>query len=418
MTIADDGNVAIGDMVPTDELHLDGKMRFVSPTETAAAGNAKIFVGALPDELGSLDPALIEDYGNSGDGIILQYGGSSDAGGIKITDDGVAIWGSGDDDLLKVIDEDDSTEVMYIENNGSAQFRNRIDSTTAFRVDALDHSVIFNVDSTNERVGINTTSPSQELEVDGDIRLDFSGGTSSTNGVCHTGADIDGTSSGTNRDLVPCNNSAGDIAEWYEVRGEAEAGDLLVITDELFTYDSTVMNPFTGVTQDHKKPKTISKLERSASTYQETVFGIVSTSPVQTYGADVKYQGKNPQPIALKGRVPVKATTENGAIKPGDKLVASSKPGRAMKATGPGYVIGTAISALDKDDGMVEVFVDLGWDAMGSPHPLETTYKPADDRLGLKEILLVVAVVVVAMQIALVTGKGFIRKLYGRKVGF
>ena len=36
--------------------------------------------------------------------------------------------------------------------------------------------------------------------------------------------------------------------------------------------------------------------------------------------------------LALMGRVPVKATAENGLIRPGDLLTVSSKPGYAMRA--------------------------------------------------------------------------------------
>lgn len=45
-----------------------------------------------------------------------------------------------------------------------------------------------------------------------------------------------------------------------------------------------------------------------------------------------EYKGHNPQPVALTGIVPTKATNENGNIAIGDILVSSSKKGHAMKA--------------------------------------------------------------------------------------
>jgi hypothetical protein len=199
------------------------------------------------------------------------------------------------------------------------------------------------------------------LDIDGDLELSFSGGTSSTNAICHTGSDIDGTNSGTDRRAVPCSNSPGDIAEWYEVKGNAEPGDLLAVTNEEFKYQAERIDPYTGQGIEGKVEKTISKLTKSDSSYQQTIIGVVSSYPAQVYGADVKYQGSNPKPVALKGRVPLKVTAENGAIKPGDKLVASTKAGYAMKATKAGHAIGTALASLDKGEGMIEVFVETGW---------------------------------------------------------
>lgn len=66
-------------------------------------------------------------------------------------------------------------------------------------------------------------------------------------------------------------------------------------------------------------------------------------------------------PVALSGRVPVKVTSENGIIKPGDYLTASSIPGVAMKATKAGPVIAKSFGTFDAP-GMGEVlaFVEKG----------------------------------------------------------
>jgi hypothetical protein len=61
--------------------------------------------------------------------------------------------------------------------------------------------------------------------------------------------------------------------------------------------------------------------------------------------------------MALAGRVPVKVTTENGAIGVGDMLVASSKPGYAMRGDiemikeTPGVVLGKAMGSLAEGRG-------------------------------------------------------------------
>jgi hypothetical protein len=104
------------------------------------------------------------------------------------------------------------------------------------------------------------------------------------------------------------------------------------------------------------------KLIRSTQAYQPTVVGVYSTQPGFLGGAneDVDLTGKIP--LAVIGVVPVKVSAENGPIRPGDLLTASSIPGHAMKA-GPspvvGTVIGKALEGLDEDTGVILMLVML-----------------------------------------------------------
>lgn len=103
----------------------------------------------------------------------------------------------------------------------------------------------------------------------------------------------------------------------------------------------------------------------STSAYDSKVAGIVSgaggVNPGIKMGQDGVMDGKHP--IAMTGRVYVKATAAAGSIKPGDLLTTSDIPGHAMKATdtakSDGTIIGKAMSALDKDTGLVLVLVNL-----------------------------------------------------------
>ncbi len=107
------------------------------------------------------------------------------------------------------------------------------------------------------------------------------------------------------------------------------------------------------------------QLMPSTSAYDSKVAGIVSgaggVNPGIKMGQDGVMDGKNP--IAMTGRVYVKCSTSNGTIQPGDRLTTSDIAGYAMKATDPtladGAVIGKAMSALDKDTGLVLVLVNL-----------------------------------------------------------
>lgn len=75
-------------------------------------------------------------------------------------------------------------------------------------------------------------------------------------------------------------------------------------------------------------------------------------------------QAQNPTTrplLALMGRVPVKAATENGPIQPGDLLVSSSTPGHVMRCSDPkeceGAVIGKALAPLETGTGLILMLV-------------------------------------------------------------
>ena len=103
------------------------------------------------------------------------------------------------------------------------------------------------------------------------------------------------------------------------------------------------------------------------------VAGVVSTSPGVVLGSPTLDSGLSTldsglqtpsQPLlALAGRVPVKATTENGPIQVGDLLISSSTPGHAMRSSDPaaavGAVIGKALEPLEEGEGVIMMQVTL-----------------------------------------------------------
>lgn len=125
-------------------------------------------------------------------------------------------------------------------------------------------------------------------------------------------------------------NSPADLAEMLPARPGLEPGDVLVIGSD-------------------------GRLARSTQAYQPTVVGVYSTQPGYLGGG--QYWGQEGYvPLAVVGIVPVKASAENGPIRPGDLLVASATPGYAMVA-GPnpplGTVIGKALAGLDSGTGSI-----------------------------------------------------------------
>jgi len=182
----------------------------------------------------------------------------------------------------------------------------------------------------NGNVGIGTTTPAYLLDVLGQIH--------SSGGVVFP----DGTSQTTA--FIPANCGA-DYAESVEVTGDRtkyEPGDILVID-----------------------PNVPGKFLKSNQSYSTLVAGIYSTQPGfvgRLHPKDAKTD-ETEVPMAMIGRVPTKVTAENGPIKVGDLLVASSTLGHAMKGTDrsllTGAVIGKALGSLDSGTGVIEVLVTL-----------------------------------------------------------
>jgi hypothetical protein len=179
-------------------------------------------------------------------------------------------------------------------------------------------------------LGIETLQPQYPLDVGGIIHT--------TGGVMYP----DGTTQSTAFSTVLC---GGDYAESVDVSGDRtnyEPGDVLVID-----------------------PSAPGKFLKANDAYSPLVAGIYSTKPglVGRRQTTDRRSSTSEVPMAMVGIVPTKVSAENGPIKLGDLLVASSTLGRAMKGTDrsllTGTVIGKALGALDSGTGIIDVLVSL-----------------------------------------------------------
>jgi hypothetical protein len=126
-----------------------------------------------------------------------------------------------------------------------------------------------------------------------------------------------------------------DLAEVLPAANDPEPGDVLVADPE-------------------------GSLVRSAEPYQTSVMGVYSTRPMYIgNGKNLDQEGY--APLAIVGVVPVKVSTENGAIHPGDLLTTSSTPGHAMRADHfvGGAIIGKALGTWEKGTGVIQMLVTL-----------------------------------------------------------
>jgi hypothetical protein len=154
-----------------------------------------------------------------------------------------------------------------------------------------------------------------------------------------------------------------DVAEEYLVEDESiEAGEVVRFTGGSSTGTGPAVTSTTSSqtttsaavsTSNNSDAKLL--IEKSQGAYDEGLIGVVSTEPGLYLSNWDKSEAekKKTRPVALVGRVPVKVSSENGAIKRGDLLTSSAKyPGYAMKATRGGYVVGRSMEdfGLETDD--------------------------------------------------------------------
>jgi len=128
-----------------------------------------------------------------------------------------------------------------------------------------------------------------------------------------------------------CNGCA-DLAEEISTESRVEAGDIVAMNQAL-------------------------KL-RKANKNDKDVVGVISTTPAMTLNNTTETNGA---PLALAGIVPVKVTNENGLVRAGDFITASSLSGYGMKAIEPGTVVGKALQDLTGERGTIRIIVSLSW---------------------------------------------------------
>jgi hypothetical protein len=168
-------------------------------------------------------------------------------------------------------------------------------------------------------VGIGTASPTQKLDVTGNVKI--------------TG------------DINVSGNIAAkyqDVAEWVDSPQELAPGTVVVL-------DTTKSNQVIAATQ----------------AYDSRVAGVISLQP----GLSLGEAGEGRVLVATTGRVKIKVDATNGPIQIGDLLVTSDQTGMAMKSVPvevggvrlhrPGTLIGKALEPLAKGTGEILVLLSL-----------------------------------------------------------
>ena len=183
-------------------------------------------------------------------------------------------------------------------------------------------------------LGVGTTTPSEKLELNGNLRI-----------TQNSGAHIIFSDQTVQQTAWNGTTLGGDYAEAVDVAGDRaqfEPGDLIAID-----------------------PASPGHFLKAQGPYSTMIAGVYSTKPGligrRTTSARINKQAE--VPMAMMGIVPVKVTAENGLICVGDLLVSSSKPGYAMRGTDRnrliGAVIGKALAPITNGSGLIEVLITL-----------------------------------------------------------
>jgi hypothetical protein len=175
-------------------------------------------------------------------------------------------------------------------------------------------------------VGLGTPSPSEKLEVNGNLKVTGTGNITAV-----------GTIEGGN-----IKAKYQDMAEWVDSSQELNGGTVVVL-------DSSKTN----------------QVIASTSAYDSRVAGVISLQP----GIALGEHAEGRVLVATTGRVKVKVDASNGPINIGDLLVTSDKTGAAMKSVPveiggvrihrPGTLIGKALEPLEKGTGEILVLLSL-----------------------------------------------------------
>jgi Peptidase_G2, IMC autoproteolytic cleavage domain len=177
-------------------------------------------------------------------------------------------------------------------------------------------------------VGLGTQTPSERLDINGNLKVAGTGTGNITASGTITGGNIQAKYQ--------------DVAEWVESSQKLNAGTVVIL-------DSNKSN----------------QVIASNCSYDSRVAGVISLQPGITLGEHAEGRVL----VATTGRVKVKVAASNGPINIGDLLVSSDKTGVAMKSQPveiggvrihrPGTLIGKALEPLASGTGEILVLLSL-----------------------------------------------------------
>ncbi len=356
LVIGNTGNVGVGTTTPASKLTVNGGIQILG------AGNGIKFAD------GSIQTKAIAGTIN-GTGTanrLAKFTGPNSFGNSSIAEvsGNVGIGTTTPHQPLEIA----SGRMRFSSNLGDIEFTETADmiahATTAspsgtlpaFRVGVGTGSTeVFSV-LNNGKVGIRAPAPGSMLEVRGDgstflLRVLDSQGADAlkvvNNGVVSFGALYSLSSTNHLCYHAPANLALTTCSSATEYVPTVDNGSGFPETADLVSIAPARANPY----GDQHAPFVVQK---SATACDDQLLGYI-VKPES--GADGQKKNEHYLPLAIYGYFPAKVTTENGAIKRGDPITSSSRPGYGMKATGACKIIGYALEDADRE-GKIQVFAN------------------------------------------------------------
>ena len=325
------GGIIIEDAITNDTTNNAGVVRVSDKflvQNTESAGNAlAIFNNTGAGDIFTASNSgttrfTIEDDGQVGLASKLKSIGGNVTNFLDLEDDTVSFNG---EDNNTVLDSIGTIFIAHDDNNND--FGNFYIGNGNSDPGGTNWLTEFSILASTGDVGIGTATPETRLQVTG------GGLCVGSDANCNTDNDTEGVVYSSSTSMT-----AYDVAEQYPTK------DTTIVAGEVITMD----------------PNNDVFVVRSSTPYDPRAIGAISTAPGVLLGGfnGAQFRNEHQVNVALSGRIPVKASTENGIIQQGDFVTTSSTPGKIMKATRAGYVIGQALGDYNASTGTVMVFVN------------------------------------------------------------
>jgi len=266
--------------------------------------------------------------------------------------------------IVKSADEDANTATTTLKNDSELKFTMAANSTYYMQASidfdmfnaTADGSFIFTVPSgatTSWQGDTHTTvtALSRCMATSSTARCDITIATAIRERIYVHGIVINGTNAGDlqfkfgQRATSSVSAPRVKVGSWLMVVNAVNVGGA-DLAEVFYSVDDSLV-PGDVVALD---PALENGVQKSTTAYNRNVLGVISTQPGLILGEQGVKEGMFSVYIALAGRVPVKVSTENGPIQPGDMLTSSLTPGVAMKATKAGPIIGFALTSYEGEE--------------------------------------------------------------------
>ncbi|MDO8592105.1 MAG: hypothetical protein Q7R60_04305 [bacterium] len=307
-------------------------------------------------------------YGGTGASAISLQAGTAGTISIGTTNDNVITLGSTTATNQITIGQSTATQIVNIANGITGAGSTKTVNIGTAQNNSTGITAI-NIGLNNTSTGVNTVT----------IKAGGSGASrgpdmtltpSLSTALCSSLAGATPPVAGTAYAIGDCSSGPNlDYAEMYPASSDSDYGDIMVTSNEVVQVLST---DGYKVLPNAPKKNTV-RLVKATEAYQGNVVGVMSLNygDFSSTGIDAVNPADNPKPIALSGQVPVKISPSSDPIAVGDYITTSTDPGKGIKATYAGQVIGKALETWDPSSGktVITVFVEQGY--YPGPNPVQ-----------------------------------------------